>query len=59
MHLRLLHLGVCRVHALGTSRSGISKSEENQTSSKEDFALALLEENSFFAGTEKDGEGRF
>jgi hypothetical protein len=36
--------------------AGISESEENQTGSKEDFALAVPEENSPFAGTEKDGE---
>jgi hypothetical protein len=34
----------------------VSKAEENQTSHKEDFALAVPEENSPFAGTEKDGE---
>jgi hypothetical protein len=36
--------------------AGISESKENQTGSKEDFALAVPEENSPFAGTEKDGE---
>jgi hypothetical protein len=34
----------------------VSQSKENQTSHKEDFALAVPEENSPFAGTEKDGE---
>jgi hypothetical protein len=34
----------------------VSESEENQTSYKEDFALAVPEESSPFAGTEKDGE---
>src|SRR6476620_7502403 len=33
-----------------------SRLEENQTGSKEDFALAIPEENSPFVGTEKDGE---
>jgi hypothetical protein len=33
----------------------VSESEENQTSHKEDFALAVPEEISPFAGTEKDG----
>jgi hypothetical protein len=56
MDLRFLHLRVCRVNALGISGSKISESEEKQTSSKEDFALAVPEENSPFAGTEKDGE---
>jgi hypothetical protein len=35
---------------------GVSESEENQTNYKEDFALAVPEEISPFAGTEKDGE---
>jgi hypothetical protein len=56
MHLRFLHLRVCRVNALGISRSGISESEENQTNSKEDFASAVREENSPFAGIKKDVE---
>jgi hypothetical protein len=34
----------------------VLESEENQTSHKEDFALAVPEEISPFAGTEKDGE---
>jgi hypothetical protein len=34
----------------------VSEIEGNQTSHKEDFALAVPEENSPFAGTEKDGE---
>jgi hypothetical protein len=34
----------------------VSESEKNQTSRKEDFALAVPEEISPFAGTEKDGE---
>jgi hypothetical protein len=34
----------------------VSESEKNQTSHKEDFALAVPEEISPFAGTEKDGE---
>jgi hypothetical protein len=34
----------------------VSESEENQTSHKEDFALAIPEEISPFASTEKDGE---
>jgi hypothetical protein len=36
--------------------AGISESKENQTGSKEDFALEVPEENSPFASTEKDGE---
>jgi hypothetical protein len=34
----------------------VSESEENQTSCKEDFALAVPEKISPFTGTEKDGE---
>jgi hypothetical protein len=35
---------------------GVLESEENQTSHKEDFALAVPKKISPFAGTEKDGE---
>jgi hypothetical protein len=34
----------------------ISKVDENQSSFKEDFALAIPEEDAPFSGTEKDGE---
>jgi hypothetical protein len=34
----------------------VSESKENQTSHKEDFALAVPKEISPFAGTEKDGK---
>jgi hypothetical protein len=34
----------------------ISELEKNQTSSKEEFALATPKENAPFTGTEKDGE---
>jgi hypothetical protein len=34
----------------------ISEVDENQSSIKEDFALAILEKNAPFSGTEKDGE---
>jgi hypothetical protein len=45
-----------RTALLAYQGAEISESEENQTSLKEDFALAIPEGSSPFAGTEKDGE---
>jgi hypothetical protein len=57
MRLQFLLLPCLQVLALLAYQGmEVSESEENQTSHKEDFALAVPEEISPFAGTEKDDE---
>jgi hypothetical protein len=55
-HLRFLLPVPAGLALLAYQGAEISKVDENQSSIKEDFALAIPEEDAPFSGTEKDGE---